>query len=478
MGIIKTENKLKKVLSRFDVLFLSFGAMIGWGWVVLSGIWITEAGTLGAMLAFVIGGILVIFVGLTYSELASAMPKVGGELVYVLRALGKNLGFVAAWAVTLGYVSVVAFQATALPTVIEFFFPNYRVGYMWTIQGWDVHLSWVLVGVLGALFVMFVNYIGIKIAAIVQMIFTLMIAVMGILLISGASVTGSMANAEPLFLGGMAGIMTVIVMTPFMFVGFDVIPQAAEEMNIKRKSIGKILIFSVFLAVFWYIAIIFGVGVSLDKPSLVDASLPTAAAMGAIFGSEFFAKLLVAGGIAGILTSWNAFIIGGSRVLYAMAEARMLPAWFGKLHPKYKTPANAILFIGCLSVLSPLFGRPMLVWLVDAGGFAVVIAYFLVAWAFLRLRKDEPNMSRPFRAGKSNVVGWFAIVMSLGFIVLYLPGMPAALSWPAEWFIFAGWSLLGVFFWARMRKTLTDEHVDEYLKDVVELNDEDEEKVS
>lgn len=75
----------KKVLSRLDVLFLAFGAMIGWGWVVLSGNWIIGAGTLGAMLAFVLGGVLVIFVGLAYAELASAMPTSGGALIYVLR---------------------------------------------------------------------------------------------------------------------------------------------------------------------------------------------------------------------------------------------------------------------------------------------------------------------------------------------------------------------------------------------------------
>jgi len=82
------EQKLKKVLSNFDLLFLALGAMLGWEWVVLSGTWITEAGSLGAVIAFVIGGFLVICVGLNYAELASAMPKVGGEYEYVHKTLG------------------------------------------------------------------------------------------------------------------------------------------------------------------------------------------------------------------------------------------------------------------------------------------------------------------------------------------------------------------------------------------------------
>ncbi|PMY01282.1 amino acid permease, partial [Pseudomonas sp. MPR-R5A] len=118
-----------------DALVLAFGAMIGWGWVVLSGKWVSDAGVMGAILAFLIGGILVLFVGLTYSELASSMPKVGGEHAYALRGIGPNGSFIASWAIILGYVSVVAFEAVAFPNVIEFIFPNYKVIYMYTITG-------------------------------------------------------------------------------------------------------------------------------------------------------------------------------------------------------------------------------------------------------------------------------------------------------------------------------------------------------
>lgn len=58
--------------------------------------------------------------------------------------------------------------------------------------------------------------------------------------------------------------------------------------------------------------------------------------MGAVYGSSLFAKILILGGVAGILTSWNGFIIGASRILYAMIKQGMMPSWFGKLHPKYK----------------------------------------------------------------------------------------------------------------------------------------------
>ena len=446
------KKKLKKVLSKFDLLFLALGAMLGWGWVVLSGTWLTSAGSYGAVVAFAIGGFLVICVGLNYAELASAMPRVGGEHEYVHRALGEDASFIASWAITLGYVSVATFEAVALPTVIDYLLPDYQAGYLWTIAGWDVHLNWVLIGSAGAVIITLINYIGLKQAAVLQMVFTLVIVAAGLLLIFGAGMNGEPAHLTPHFIGGMGGIMTVLVMVPFLFVGFDVIPQVAEEANLPHAQIGKFLVISVIGAIIFYIAIAIGVSLGMSPEQLGSTELATADAMGNLFGSALFAKLLILGGVAGIITSWNSFVIGGSRVLYAMAESGMLPAWFGRLHPKFHTPSNAILFIGILSMLAPLLGRSALVWIVDAGGLGIVLAYFLVAWSFIKLRKTEPEMKRPFRAAKSPVYGYLALIMSFGFIALYLPGMPAALVWPYEWIMIAGWFLIGLYFFMRMRK--------------------------
>ncbi|WP_173918205.1 APC family permease [Halobacillus sp. Marseille-Q1614] len=456
---MKEGKKLKKVLSKFDLLFLALGAMLGWGWVVLSGTWITSAGSFGALVAFAIGGLLVIFVGLNYAELASAMPKVGGEHAYVHRALGHNMSFIASWAITLGYVSVATFEAVALPTVINFLLPDYEAGYLWTVAGFDVHLNWVLIGSVGALIITIINYIGVKQAAALQTFLTLMIVGVGLLLIFGAGTNGNPANLSPFFIDGGAGIMTVLVMVPFLFVGFDVIPQVAEEANLPRKQIGKLLIFSVASAIIFYLAIALGVGLGLNQSQLEVTNLATADAIASLFGSPFFAQLLIVGGVAGIITSWNSFIIGGSRVLYAMAESGMLPSWFGKLHPKYKTPSNAVLFIGVLSMLAPLLGESALVWIVNAGGLGIVTAYFLVALSFIVLRKREPDMERPFRAAKSPIYGYLALILSFGFITLYMPGMPAALVWPYEWMMIAGWTLLGAFFFIRMRSGAYEEKV-------------------
>ena len=279
----------------------------------------------------------------------------------------------------------------------------------------------------------------------------------GLMLVTGSLFNGETANMEPLFVNGAKGLLAVLIMTPFMFVGFDVIPQAAEEIDLPYKQIGRILVLSVFMAVAWYILMVLAVSLMMAPAELGTSTLATADAMSSAFGGGWAGKLLVLAGIGGIVTSWNAFLVGGSRAVYAMAHARMLPAFLGHLHPRYNTPVNAILLIGALSIVAPLFGRKSLVWLVDAGGLGIVIAYATVALSFLVLRRKEPEMERPFKVVNGNLVGYGALILSMGIVLLYLPGSPAALVWPYEWAIVLVWTILGLVFYLWARATHAEE---------------------
>lgn len=447
-----TGGQFIRVIRRKEVLALSFGAMVGWSWVALTGTWIAGAGSAGAMLAFALGGIVVVFVGLTYAELASAMPKAGGEHVYSKRALGSAASFICTWAILLGYVSVVAFEAVALPTVTDYLLPGFSRGYLWTVAGWDVELTWVLVGVVAAIIMTAINVVGIRTAARLQLIATVLILLVGVLLLFGGLLGGATENMAPLFNDGAQGFLSVLIMVPFMFVGFDVIPQSAEEIDISFQDIGKLLMVSIAMAVVWYIAMIWAVSTGLASAEREISALPTADASAALLGGSWGGKLLVIGGIGGILTSWNAFLIGGSRAVYALARAGQLPASLGRLHPKFNTPHRAVLLIGSLSVLAPLFGRPALVWLVDAGGLGIVTAYAFVAWSFIVLRKREPEMERPYVVPNGTFVGYTALVLSVAIATLYFPWSPAALIWPYEWLIIFGWIIIGAVMFVLAKK--------------------------
>ncbi|MCR1899589.1 APC family permease [Irregularibacter muris] len=446
-------EQFERVLSTKDVLALAVGAMIGWGWIVLAGDWVETAGSLGAIAAFILGGIMIIFVGLTYGELTAALPECGGEHIFSYRALGRNMSFICTWAIILGYISVVAFEAVAFPTVLEYLMPSYVKGYMYTVSGYDVHFTWVLVGVASSIIITIINYLGVKPAAFLQVVLTIVIASIGLIFMGGAVFNGNIENIQPLFATGSKGILSVLIMTPFMFVGFDVIPQAASEINVPLKKLGKIIVFSVVIGILWYVMIILGVSLSLNHAEMNASNMVTADAMKKVFyGSNIAAKAMIVAGIGGILTSWNSFYVGGSRAIYAMAESKMLPKFLTKIHPKYKTPTNAILLVGVITTLAPLCGRSMLDWLVNAGGVTVVLAYFMVALSFLVLRYKEPDMERPYRVKRGKLVGSIASLLSIGMFILYLPGAPAALQWPYEWLIILGWTLLGLVFylWAKV----------------------------
>ena len=450
------EPNFLRVLGRRDALALAFGAMIGWSWVVLSGTWIESAGSIGAITAFLLGGGIMLVIGLTYAELASALPFAGGEHVYSHRALGAGFSFICTWAIILGYVSVVTFEAVALPTVLDSLIPGLDKYFLWQIAGWDVYLSWVLVGVAGAVAMTVLNIRGVRMAAIVQSAVVIVVLLVGGLFVSGSLVVGDTANMEPLFVDGLSGITLVLVMVPFMFVGFDTIPQAAEEIDLPYKDIGSVLMLSVAMAIAWYGLIVLGVSLLLNEDGFGTTEIIAAEANSVIFGEAGRLAMLGAG-LAGIVTSWNAFIIGGSRAIYALARANLLPAALSKLHPKYRTPYNAILLIGGLSIIGPFFGRPVLVWLVDAGGLGIVIAYAMVALSFLILRRKEPNLERPYKVPFGNFIGVLALILSISLGFLYMPGSPSALLWPQEWIIIIGWSILGVILFLVARKNLPAE---------------------
>ncbi len=434
-------NSLKQSLGRLDALFLGFGAMIGWGWIILAGVAVDQAGVLGAGLAFLIGSTAIVVIGFAYAELASALPFAGGEHAYTERAFGPMVSFVCTWSIIFGYVSVVAFEAIALPVAVAYIFPAFKIFPLWEVAGYQVHASEAALGAVAAIIITGLNILGVRLAVRVQTGALLLIFAAGAILIGGGLINLGTVPPELEAWKGLSGVFSVIIIVPFLFVGFDVIPQSAEEMKTPRRYIGRALMGSLVLAVVFYLAIVFSVGFApFDRENAV---LATADAAGAYWMSDKVAAFVVFAGIGGILTSWNAFLIGGSRAVFAMARSQQLPGFLAKIHPAYGTPWPAIALIGGVSIFAPLLGRNALVWIVNAGAFAISITYVFVAAAFLKLRRAEPELERPFKAPAGMALGLIAVALGLGLVALYLPWSPSALSWPVEWGLVGAWYALG-----------------------------------
>lgn len=434
-------KKLVKAFSTKDVLALAFGTMIGWGWIMLSGKWAADAGMMGAISAYVVGSVLCIFIGLAYAELTPAIPFTGGSVVFAYKSMGYWASVIAGLGTGLAYLGVAAWEGPAFSTAINYVFPVPQAGYLWTIQEFDVYASWAFIGVVAAIIITILNIRGAKSAAVFQTVATVGLVLVGIIFLTGGVFMGDFKNADPMFTN-VHGWATVLLMVPAMFVGFDVIPQSAGEMNVPLKKIPSLLILSIFAAAAWYILMIFATCMSAPLAARASAAgIPVADAMAYNFGSPIWGKVCIVGALCGILTSWNGFLYGAARVIWSLANAKMLPAWFAKIHPKYGTPSNAVLACGIISVLSCFLGKGALVWFVDAASFGVVVMYGMVALSFIVLRIKQPELPRPYKVPAFGFVAVMSVAVSVFFLYLYLPMGPAPLL-PVEWVVVLGWFVL------------------------------------
>lgn len=449
------KNKSKK-LNTGDVIVVAFGAMIGWGWVVSSGGWIQQSGVIGTILAFLLGGIMIYFVGLVYAELTTALPENGGAKVFSQHAFGTIGSFICTWSIILSYIGVVCFEACSFPTIIQYIFPGFLKGYLYTVAGFDIYVTWLLVAIISCVLITYINIKGVKTAAILQKLLTIVIAAVGMVLIIDSLINGDSSNLEgQLFVGTginkiLGNVLSVAMVAPFFLFGFDVIPQAAEEINIPLKKLGKLIVFSIALAVAFYGMVVFAVGYGMNKIELVmslhGSGLVTADAMAKLFHSEVMAKILILGGMCGIATSWNSFLIGGSRALESMAYSYMIPHVFCKKHKKYQTPYLSLILIGILSIISLFFGRQMLTWISNCASFACCLTYCIVSLSFLRLRKKEANLPRPYKVKNYRFVGIMATMLSGFLCMMYLiPGTVCSMI-DQELIITVLWTIVGIFF--------------------------------
>ncbi len=252
----------------------------------------------------------------------------------------------------------------------------------------------------GALAIGVVNYFGLRLASFLQWLASLLMLLVGLSFFGAGNLNGEWINLTPYFTN-WSGFFSVVIMTPFLFLGFDIIPQLAEEIKLPAPVIGKLILFSLLLALGWYGMVQWTVGLSLGAEARASSDLPTADAMTVVYGSPLAGQLLVLAGLLGIVTSWNAFFIGATRLIFAMSRARMLPAVFSRLHPRYDSPVAAILLMTAPAMMAPLLGRPALLWLVDAGRAAAVVGYIFVAASLSGHPPEVPSSATPLPVGCS-----------------------------------------------------------------------------
>lgn len=459
--IIKERASLKREISKAGFFCLAFGAMIGVGWVTAMGPWLRMAGPIGASIGFALGGILMLFIGFCYAEVTAMLPVSGGEVAYAYKAFDTNKSFIVGWFLSFGYLSVSAFEAVSIGKITSYLFPAIDRWPLYSINGDQIFGSHLLLAFVIVSLITWINYVGVQGSMRFQVYLTIAFLAIVCVVVVAALFKSDVANLKPYFAetsggGIIGGIVGVFATVPFWLVGFDTIPQGAEEAkaSVSYRTIGLLIIISIVAAVLFYMLLIISTAMVGDWQSLLGSELLTAKAFELAFGSQWVVDGILVAIIIGLLTSWNGFFLAGSRVLFAMGRGRIITPSFGKSHPKYGTPYYAVLFSGIITILAALLGRGAMVAFVDVGSFCIAAAFLGVSFSFLKLRKSFPHQHRPYRTPGGKITGYISIVGSIIILLaISLPGSPAALVWPLEWLILIGLSALGILFWIISKKS-------------------------
>lgn len=446
-------GKFKKAMRPIDVWGLALGAIIGWGCFVLPGsAFLPKAGPLGTAMGMLIGALLIVIIALSYGYLIRNFPISGGEFIYTKETIGKRNAFVCGWGMILAYWSLIPLNATALALISRYMFPGIvQQGLLYQIAGWDVYAGEVILASAFIVIMAIINIRGIKEAAWLQtgIALTLVGCILVITFITMC--TADLSNLEPGFPDGRRwwkGVFSIVAMAPWAFIGFDCIPQSAEEYNFSHKKSTGIMISAILVAALLYIAIcaVTATGLKPWQELLADRNnWPT----GHVVRNTLGLAGLIILGIAmfcAVISGMNAFYISTSRLMYAMAVEGSLPKIFGQLSPKYGTPKNAILFIMAASLFAPWFGREILIWIVDmtSVGAAIVFAYTTASAAILANRQNDKGRM------------WLGIagcLCSLFFLsLLIIPGMPGYLSFQSR-VVLLIWIFIGFIFYLNIRKS-------------------------
>lgn len=414
MQVNSTENAnqvhLKKVLSPLMLWGLGVGYVISgmyFGW----NLGLKEGGTLGLAIATAVIIVLYTCFSFSYAELACAIPKAGGVFDYTNKAFGDHVGFIAGMAQMIEFIFAPPAIAFGIGAYFNLFFP-------------DISILWI--SLTAYLIFTGLNMYGVKAAATFELLITI-IAVAEILIFAGVTLphfkwANMQHNAWP---NGFYGVIAALPFAIWFFLGIEGLANVAEEAENPQKDIqrgfGSALLTLVILCVLVFVAAI-GVGgweaiVFKNGLSGETSDSPLPLAMGQIVGANsLLFHLLLTVGLFGLVASFHGLILAAGRSTYEFGNKGFAPQFLGKLHIKFRTPANALLFNMGIGVLALLTNKTADIITISVMG--ALTLYFIAMLSLFRLRKNEPLLPRPFSVPLYPWTPILALVISGGAFIL------------------------------------------------------------
>jgi ethanolamine permease len=390
-------QELKRTLSPFLLWGLGVGYVISgmyFGW----NLGLEQGGTGGLAIATFFIILLYITFTFSYTELAAAIPKAGGAFDYTNRAFGDNLGFIAGMAQNIEFIFAPPAIAFAIGAYFNLFFPQIPI---------------LAIAIFGYILFTALNIYGVHAAAMFELFITIF-AVGELLLFTGITIPhfdikNIQHNAFP---HGWQGIFAAIPFAIWFFLGIEGVANVAEEVINPQKTLligfGSAILTLVILCVLIFFSSI-GVGgweaiVYKSDGTTSDSPLPLALAH--ITGNNhLFYHLLITIGLFGLVASFHGLILTAGRSTYEFGKVKFAPAFLGKIHSKFKTPANGLIANMVIGIAALLSGKTSEIITISV--FGALTLYMFSMISMLKLRVREPDLKRPFRVP---FYPWFPVI--------------------------------------------------------------------
>ena len=479
---MENNQSLKKQLSPLSVWALAFGCIIGWGSFINPGKkFLPNSGVAGTAIAMALGALVMVIIAFSYAYMIPKYPKAGGEFTFTKACFGKIPAYLCGWFLLAAYLTNVPMNSTAIGLIVDGLdgaADILKFGFSYSIAGFQVYFGEMIFAMSILILFAIFNMLGVKKAGYVQTVlavllvgsvFTLTIAALcspktnlqNMAPIWGfdksaaveAATNGTYTDIDAFAKGGTAGILSAILATfaiaPWAYVGFDTIPQAAEEFNFSYKKVSFIMIIAIAFGCFVYTANNTIAAAALSNwPELIINAESTPwlllAAAEHLLGPV--GKILVGVAVScAVLSGIMGFYLGSSRLMYSMSLDGYLPAFFGKLDAKYGVPRNAMLFCMVISLCGPILGREALGWFVDMSSIGASIGFGFTCLSTLVTLKRDGDSSR-FVKFMATLGAAFAAI----FVILQLvpiPGLSGVHFGKESYIMLAIWIVIGVVFY-------------------------------
>ncbi|GAA0464747.1 amino acid permease (plasmid) [Halococcus dombrowskii] len=491
-GTVETE--LSRDMSLTDITMIGVGAMIGAGVFALTGFAAGIAGP-AITLAFVLNGIVALFIAISYAELGAAFPEAGGGYLWVKEALVDPNGFYAGWMSWFAHAVACALYAVTFGVFLtEFFVVFSDLGREFVFFGFitrRVTEKAVAVVVIAAF--AYINYRGAEETGSAELVVVaIKLVILGLFILFGALATFSNPNWPATFLSqpsfapaGVAGIIGAMGFTFIAFEGYEIIVQSGEEVVNPGENVPKAVFYSLIIVVPVYVLVAFaligGLNITPEILEIAGISRPpdqvfvwqvlqNLGELGLIRAAEQFlpygALLLIVAGLASTTSALNATVYSSSRVSFAMGRDRVLPGMFNNIHPEKKTPHVAIIvsmvLIMAMAVTLPIES------VAAAADIMFILLFLQVNWTVIKMRSTHPDLPRTFEIPYMPwppIIGIVLLLILLPFIIYELGLEAIGIGTSNEGLIALGvttiWMALGLVIYYGYSAEKEDEKLEE-----------------